>query len=151
MKHLNDLTDDVKLRPFGQRLRDERFRIGLSQAEMGEAGGVKRATQHLYESDVRVPDLKYLERVRDAGADLSYLVLGIRQRQQGADAIPFSPSTLTKIYRVVDEYCIDAEGELLPIEIRVRVFQVLCASMQAQGGATTTIEALREELARFAA
>ncbi|MDP2440186.1 MAG: helix-turn-helix transcriptional regulator [Hydrogenophaga sp.] len=140
-------TLDVKPRSFGERLQDERLRLGLTQTEMAEIGGVKRTTQHIYESDIRVPDLNYLGRVRDAGADLRYLVLGIRQ---DAGAIPFNPSELTNMYRAVDEICVDREGCLLPLESRVRVFQVLCASTQVKGGSTTTIEALREEFARFA-
>lgn len=138
---------EVKPRSFGARLQDERLRLGLTQTEMAEIGGVKRTTQHIYESDIRVPDLNYLGRVRDAGADLRYLVLGVRQ---DAGAITFTPSSLTSMYRVVDEICVDSDGKLLPLETRVRVFQVLCASSQVQGGATTNIEALREEFARFA-
>lgn len=149
VKHHSVPTVEVKPRSFGERLREERVRIGLSQTEMAEVGGVKRTTQHIYESDIRVPDLKYLDRVRDAGADLSYLVLGVRQAPEGADGIPINHTTLANIYRVVDEVCIDAEGRLLPLESRVRVFQVLCASMKVHGTTPKNLEALREELARF--
>jgi transcriptional regulator with XRE-family HTH domain len=149
VKHHSVPTVEVKPRSFGERLREERVRIGLSQTEMAEVGGVKRTTQHIYESDIRVPDLKYLERIRDAGADLSYLVLGFRQGHQGADAASFSPLTLTNMYRVVDEICVDREGRLLPLESRVRVFQVLCASMTVHAGDAKTLDAMRELLAGY--
>jgi len=120
--------------------------MGLTQTEMGELGGVKRTTQHFYESDIRVHDLNYLGRVREAGADLGHLVLGLRQ---DAGAIPFNPPAPTNMYRAVDEICVDSDGRLLPLERRVRVFQVLCSSNLVQGCAKANIEALREEFARF--
>ena len=148
-KHDSVQAVEVKPRSFGERLREERLRIGLSQTEMAEVGGVKRTTQHIYESDIRVPDLTYLERVRGAGADLSYLVLGVRQGPDSFGGILINPQTLSNIYRIVDEVCLDADGRLLPLESRVRVFQVLCASMKVHGATPRNLDALRDELSRF--
>lgn len=47
---------------FGSRLRQERDRLRLTQEKFAELGGVKRVSQHLYEQDVRVPDINYLIR-----------------------------------------------------------------------------------------
>ena len=149
-EHDSDPSAQVKPLSFGGRLREERLRMGLTQTEMADVGGVKRTTQHIYESDIRVPDLNYLMRVRDAGADLSYLVLGARQGVSGVDAVSISPSALTHIYRVVDEVCVDAEGRLLPLESRLRVFQLLCAQMKGKDSHASTLETLRKEFARFA-
>ncbi|MDR2124687.1 MAG: helix-turn-helix domain-containing protein [Desulfovibrio sp.] len=61
---------------FGQRLREERKRLGLSQAQCAELCGIIEKTQGLYESSVRRPDTDYLEAFAKAGADVSYLITG---------------------------------------------------------------------------
>lgn len=63
---------------FGARLRDERKRLKLSQAEFAQVGGVGRLAQLQYEAEVTAPTTRYLSLIASAGADLSYLVLGIR-------------------------------------------------------------------------
>lgn len=139
----------VKHRPFGERLREERLRLGLTQAEMAEAGGVKRTTQHIYESDIRTPDLSYLLRVRDAGADLHYLVFGQRRGAAGPDAVSITPTTLSNIYQAMEGLAFDAEGGLLPYEKRLLMFQMLCASMTVLGGDTKALESLCKELSGY--
>ncbi|MBX9860686.1 MAG: helix-turn-helix transcriptional regulator [Sphingomonas sp.] len=63
---------------FGVRLREERERLGLNQTEMGEAGGVNRSSQSLYERGVSACSIDYLFMARRIGADLEYLFTGIR-------------------------------------------------------------------------
>lgn len=64
---------------FGERLRKERVRIGLSQDEMALAGQVHRQSQSNYERDSRRPDSAYLEAVAAHGVDVLYVVTGERQ------------------------------------------------------------------------
>ncbi|WP_342133514.1 helix-turn-helix domain-containing protein [Hydrogenophaga sp. OTU3427] len=142
-------ASQVKPRPFGARLREERLRVGLTQVQMAEVGGIKRTTQHLYESDVRTPDLDYLVRVRDAGLDLSYLVLGYREARHSEDFLTFSRTALSNIYQFVDEVCVDADGRLQALAVRLRVFQLLCSIMKDQDASTSSLEVIREEFARF--
>ncbi len=61
---------------FGERLRAERERLGLTQAEFSALGGVGRNAQRRYETDERAPDSDYLTRIADAGADILYIVTG---------------------------------------------------------------------------
>lgn len=143
------LRDLVYANSFGQRLREERARLRMKQNEMAEAGGVTRTTEHIYEQDIRAPDLTYLPRLRKVGADLSYLVLGVRQVNEAPDVIPMNPKTITNIYRLVDEVCVDRLGRLLPLESRVRVLQILCASMKVHGATSKNLEDLRAGLAGF--
>ena len=63
---------------FSDRLKEERERIGLTQEQMGEAGGVRKQAQHLYEKGERKPDAEYLMRVHSAGVDVTYLLTGLR-------------------------------------------------------------------------
>ena len=113
---------------FGQKLRQERLRLGLTQVQLAEMGQVKRTTQHLYENDVRVPDLTYLMLLQGAGVDVSYLLFGANQETCPAGVIGLTPLTLSNIYRVVDRFGIDKYGSPLPLDERLRLFQFLCST-----------------------
>lgn len=63
---------------FGQRLREERKRLGLNQQQLAEVAGCQRLAQLQYENDASVPTIRYLNAISLAGVDLAYLVLGIR-------------------------------------------------------------------------
>lgn len=63
---------------FGNRLKEERVRLGMSQEAFGEAGGVKKVAQYNYETDKRAPDAYYLQKLKELGVDLNYLFEGIR-------------------------------------------------------------------------
>ena len=147
--HHNGLHDPVKSHSFGKRLREERERIGKSQAEFAEAGGVARTTQHIYENDIRSPDVGYLEKLRGIGVDVAYLVLGSRQTPVGSDSLTVSYPALLNIYRIVDEFCVDEDGKALPLELRARFFQLLCVSLREKNGQDPGLETLRNELRRL--
>lgn len=63
----------------GERLREERERLRLSQAAFGEIGGVKANAQGKYESSERFPGADYLESVATHGVDVLYVVTGERK------------------------------------------------------------------------
>ncbi|WP_315807509.1 helix-turn-helix domain-containing protein [Pseudomonas sp. C9-3] len=63
---------------IGERLREERERLGLSQGSFGEIGGVKANAQGNYEKGERSPDAAYLSAVEAAGVDVLYVVTGRR-------------------------------------------------------------------------
>lgn len=63
----------------GERLREERERLRLSQAAFGEIGGVKANAQGKYESGERFPGADYLEAVAAYGVDALYVVTGERK------------------------------------------------------------------------
>lgn len=134
---------------FGSRLREERERLGLSQVKLAEIGGVARTTQHIYETDIRAPDVGYLEKLRWVGVDVSYLVIGSRQVVANADALTVSYAALLNIYRIVDEFCVDGDGQPLPLEVRARFFQLLCASLKDKNGQDQGLDLLRDELRRL--
>jgi transcriptional regulator with XRE-family HTH domain len=140
---------DVNPPTFGRRLRQERDRLELSQAELAAHGGVARTTQHIYDSDPRAPDVTYLERIRSAGVDVAFLILGERHAADRPDMLSISYSGLSNVYRVVDEFCVDDDGKPLPLESRLRFFQLVCASLKDRGSSDVELESLRSELARF--
>lgn len=76
---------------FRQRLRIERERLGLTQAEFAELGGVSRMAQWKYENGDYFPSVEYLLALeqsrlqRDSGVDLVYLLRGHRLTSQLID------------------------------------------------------------------
>lgn len=67
---------------IGERLREERERLGLSQAQFAATGGVQKRAQINYEADERSPDAQYLAAVSSIGADVLYILIG--ERSKGA-------------------------------------------------------------------
>ena len=63
---------------MGLRLKEERKRLGKTQEELAEAGGVRRLSQIQYENETTAPSTRYLSGIAAAGVDLSYVLLGLR-------------------------------------------------------------------------
>jgi transcriptional regulator with XRE-family HTH domain len=61
---------------IGVRLRQERVRIGLTQRELGHAGGVAANAQGSYELDKRSPRADYLAKILEVGIDIIYVLTG---------------------------------------------------------------------------
>lgn len=61
---------------IGERITEERKRIGNSQDEWAALTGIHRNTQIKYERGDVVPDANYLAAVDSVGADISYIVTG---------------------------------------------------------------------------
>ncbi|MBB2984584.1 helix-turn-helix domain-containing protein [Paraburkholderia tropica] len=61
---------------FPLRLRQERRRLGINQADFGSAGGVLKQAQSNYEKGLRYPDASYLAGIAEIGVDVLYLLTG---------------------------------------------------------------------------
>lgn len=83
---------------LGERLREERKRLGLSQADFGALGGVKANAQGKYEADERSPDAAYLSGLSAAGVDVLYLLTGQRTPVT-ADGLAEDESEVLNHYR----------------------------------------------------
>lgn len=59
-------------------MREERLRLGLSQSDFAALAGQKKNSQINYEGDKRAPDSHYLAAIAAKGADIAYIVTGIR-------------------------------------------------------------------------
>lgn len=62
----------------GERLREERTRLGMNQTQFAAVASVGKTTQINYESDARAPDTTYLAAIAKIGADVQYIVTGVR-------------------------------------------------------------------------
>lgn len=63
---------------FYLRLRDERDRLELSQSVIAEQCNVSRTIWGRYESGVSLPGAEVLMRLAELGADVVYLLVGVR-------------------------------------------------------------------------
>ncbi|UCV13777.1 helix-turn-helix domain-containing protein [Quatrionicoccus australiensis] len=63
---------------IGERLLEERDRLGLSQSDLAVSGLVTMRSQRNYEKGDRFPDAAYLSAIASVGADVRYIVTGQR-------------------------------------------------------------------------
>lgn len=60
---------------FGERLRNERIRLCLTQEELANKAGVRPLTIIQYEKGKSSPPVKFIYLLKDIGFDISYLML----------------------------------------------------------------------------
>lgn len=63
---------------IGDRLKEERERLGFNQTEFAAKAGASKNSQYNYEKGDRSPDACYLAAVADQGVDVLYVVTGQR-------------------------------------------------------------------------
>lgn len=61
---------------IGQRLREERERLGYTQPAFAELASTTKKSQIDYEKDLTQPKAGYLASIAEAGADINYIVTG---------------------------------------------------------------------------
>ncbi len=84
---------------IGDRLREERKRLGMTQEQFAAAAGVVGRTQGMYEREDRAPDSIYLAAVARLGVDIGYVVTG---DAQGA-RLSADEALLVQTYRGLDQ------------------------------------------------
>ncbi|HCE7248665.1 TPA: helix-turn-helix transcriptional regulator [Pseudomonas aeruginosa] len=70
---------------IGERLKEERDQLGLSQTAFGAFGGVQKQAQIKYEKGERSPGADYLAAVAKVGADVQYILTGVRRQDSLSD------------------------------------------------------------------
>jgi transcriptional regulator with XRE-family HTH domain len=64
--------------PLGDRLREERNRLDMTQEAFADACGINKRGQVRYEGDVQVPGGGYLAAAAELGIDVNYVLTGRR-------------------------------------------------------------------------
>ena len=72
---------------FGSRLREERKRLGLTQARLASDVGISTPTQVGYELGIRTPDAHYLTVVEQLGADEHYIRTGVHANRAAVETM----------------------------------------------------------------
>ena len=81
------IVEDSRLTPmkmldlFRERLKTERQRLGMTQAELGAAAKIDRRTQYKYEVGTNEPNISYLKGVESAGVDIPFTLFGQRSEE----------------------------------------------------------------------
>lgn len=83
---------------IGERLRDERVRLGLTQIEIAEKLEVASKTQGLYERNARNPTTEYLQGAAKLGMDVNYIITGLRVGEP-ANKLNAQEQALVSLYR----------------------------------------------------
>lgn len=94
---------------IGDRLREERKRLGLNQDEFGVIAGVSKTAQFNYEKGDRSPDAAYLAAIAAAGVDVMYIITGAR-------SVPAAESLSPRAAALLDNYEHAAEEDKKALE-----------------------------------
>lgn len=113
---------------FGLRLRGERERLGLSQAQLAAAGGVQRLAQGQYELEKSSPPVRYLIEISKVGADVELVLFG-RSRSDK----PLSPSEVNRIesraFEALEKFVAERPEETFDAAQKFGMFKLLRGSL----------------------
>lgn len=87
----------MSLQLFFERLKEERFRLELTQDELAAAVGVSKRSYCAYEAGETAPSAKLLAALVGMGVDIAFLLTG--QRSPGAPALTPEESALLDNFR----------------------------------------------------
>lgn len=116
---------------FGLRLTEERKRLGLTQSQLAEIGGIKRLAQSQYERETSSPTVRYLAAIAQAGVNLTQVLFG------DLPSIGLLPSSdqyriERQAFELVEAHvCQQPEG-VLGAEARFALFQLFKSQLAQQ-------------------
>lgn len=87
---------------IGERLKEERERIGLNQTEFAAKAGASKNSQYNYEKGERSPDAAYLAAADEMGVDVLYVVTG-RRTPEASSSFNGDEIALVEHYRQLPE------------------------------------------------
>lgn len=102
---------------IGERIREERKKLQLSQADFAKAAGCSRNAQAIYERNESLPGAAYLLSLSGIGIDAAYILTGHRTPDFGD--ISNDELELIKLYRSA------------PLAVKAAVFAALTAGSSA--------------------
>lgn len=86
---------------LGERLREERKRLGFTQEAFATTASTSVQTVNSYEAGRSDPKTSYLSAIAAAGADTQYIITGMRSSSL-APALPPDETALLDAYRQAD-------------------------------------------------
>ncbi len=109
---------------IGDRLKEERERLGYLQAEFAAQGTVGRNSQSGYEVGDRPPTAEYLAKIARLGADVQYIVTGVRS--ENLHEIDTAESSLLRIAEDSAKYTLTTSKEI-DLDLMNKVVQSIWA------------------------
>jgi transcriptional regulator with XRE-family HTH domain len=86
---------------IGNRLKEERARIGITQEKMALAGGIQKRAQARYEAGERCPDGHYLSLIAELGIDVNYVLTGRRTAANNEDSFSSEDLQLLRLINLL--------------------------------------------------
>lgn len=99
------------MKHVGERLREERKKLGLTQQEFATLGGIATNAQAHYEAGERQPKAGYLIGIAASGVDILYVLLGTRTPTREASLTP-EEARIVQQYRSLPKEDRSALGQL---------------------------------------
>ena len=87
---------------IGERLKEERERLGLNQTDFAALAGASKNTQYNYEKGERSPDANYMAAAAMQGVDVLYVITGTRTPQPSA-CFSDEETEFVEILRAMDD------------------------------------------------
>jgi transcriptional regulator with XRE-family HTH domain len=84
----------------GDRLREERERLGYNQTTFAALAGASKHSQIDWEKNTASPNTRYLGAIAKAGADVLYIITGERRT---TDPLSFRPDLLQLVVEGIEE------------------------------------------------
>lgn len=85
------IIKDEHMSNISERLLEERKRLGLNQQQMADLGGVVKRTYCNYEAGEREPMGGFFTAIATAGADVQYILTGIKGMSLATQEPPLTP------------------------------------------------------------
>ncbi|WP_019519357.1 helix-turn-helix domain-containing protein [Faucicola boevrei] len=95
MSFVNNFSMEI----IGNRLVDERKRLGLTQAQASSQAGITQTTYSRYENGERVPTLQAILGFYNMGFDVIYLLTGEREPSDGEVILTSHEQDWLALYR----------------------------------------------------
>lgn len=109
-------------RPIYERIKRERTRLGISQAQFALRTGVSKTSQVNYENGIHVPDLKYMAAATSAGVDPINVLLGYSSAKYAAEH--FNWRLAAEIFTLIEDW--SALRSIAPsMDVKWRLLQLL--------------------------
>lgn len=109
-------------RSIGGRLRAERERINMTQADMATIAGLTKQAQINYESNKRSPDLVYLSTLAEnAPIDVSFIVTG--KKNTDKESLTNKEVDLIEKYRSANKSVVDLVDYILDCHVKQEKLQ----------------------------
>lgn len=83
---------------LGDRLREERKRLGYSQVAFAALGGASKGSQLAWEKGAAAPNAEFLHLIARFGVDVLYVITG----QRSSNGLSVEEAELLAVYRQLD-------------------------------------------------
>ncbi len=143
---MNIMVENLILKDFGTRLKEERRRLKLSQEELAKLGGVSRASQYLYEQGSRAPNIEYLMRLARGGADSFFLITGKKDESAPRNGV-IGKDVLSETLRLIADHAVMNRGNsMLEPSNLISLVQLLISKIEGRETSDVDWQALRRQI-----